>query len=219
MGDETKDTVKFWAMPEVSLVAAWVSTAAVLLVGVGVVVAIMGASAGDSPGPDAAQPVLTPAPASVGVSELPPAPGSPPVSDVPPAPVPAGPPVTTPVAVPPVAATPRPDSTVPTPKPEPAVAETPVEQRPVRHRETTSWAASDRNDQSPGEAPTGTARVDGRADDAPELDPWSQQIPQRQQVRSRDEMQRRLGRSVCAQWGIPADTCDEAIQRQQQSGR
>jgi hypothetical protein len=36
LGDESKPTVKFWAMPEVSLVAAWASTAAVLLLGVGV---------------------------------------------------------------------------------------------------------------------------------------------------------------------------------------
>jgi hypothetical protein len=175
MGDEKKRTVKFWEMPEVSLVAAWASTAAVLLLGVGVAVAIMHGSGGAPQG--GAQSALPPPP--VGVSAM--APASPPVADVPPATVPEAPPVSTPGRVSSAAVPPRPRSTVPLPKPEPAAAQSPVQQRPVRHPETASGV-----------------------------------VQRSRQVRARDEMQSRLARSLCARWGFPPDSCDEAIQREQQ---
>jgi outer membrane biosynthesis protein TonB len=223
MGEDTNQTVRFWDFPTVSPIVARVSAAVVLLLGVVVTMRLTGIQ---TTAHHEAEPVLAPAPASVGVSEFPPASAPLPQSELPP---PGAAPVTTPTPAPPVAAKPRPDVTVPTSKPKPAAAEPPESQRrPARHPETQLWAVPDSDDQPHAEGPTGpTAPLsptddspgDAPADDAPEFAAGPQRMPARQQVRSREEMQRQLGRSICARWGIPPDTCDEAIQRWQRSGR
>jgi hypothetical protein len=44
---------------------------------------------------------------------------------------------------------------------------------------------------------------------------WARQLNRREQIRSREQMQGELARSICGRIGLPADNCEESARGDQ----